>query len=302
MLLRAFSEDSSIILSGIFPSILAPKGYAGRERIVRAFQEYFAKRGHESGSELIKARVRSLTAYGISAEDIARFEAVNGFGILINTIPTAFWSVYHVFSDPEMLTRVREIALPLLSISTTEEGSPLYTLDIRQIREIPLLVSIMHESLRYHSSGAAARMVMEDFTLDKYLLKKDSMLMIPNREIHFHTETWGDTVNNFDPSRFMKTESQARVKKAPAGAFRGFGSGVNLCPGKNFATVEILAVIAMMALRFEITSVSGSWKYPGDDTSNMSTVITSPQNSVPIRIRPRPDFKAGKWVFQAARS
>jgi cytochrome P450 len=288
-----------MLLAGVFPSILAPKGYAGRESIVRGFQKYFAAGGHESGSELIKARVKSLTEYGIPPEDIARFEAVNGFGILINTLPTAFWSVYHVFSNPETLALVRELTLPLLSATTTDNGAPLYTLDVRQIREIPLLVSILHESLRYHSSGAAARMVMEDFTLnDKYLLKKDSMLLVPNREIHFHKETWGETVDTFDASRFMKTQIGGS-KKPPSGAFRGFGSGVNLCPGKNFATTEILAVVAMMVLRFDITPISGSWKYPGDDGNNMSTVICAPKDPVPVKIRPRQGLEGGTWVFKA---
>jgi cytochrome P450 len=224
---------------------------------------------------------------------------VNGFGILINTVPTAFWSIYHLFSDPKLLESVREAALPLLSTTTTEAGSKIYTIDIREIREMPLLVSIINESLRYHSTGAAPRMVMEDFTLNTYILKKNSVIMVPNHEIHFHKETWGQAVDRFDPLRFTRARSDdIEIKKPPVGAFRGFGSGVNMCPGKNFATLEILSVMVMMALRFDITPVSGTWRYPGDDGSNMSPVITSPKQPVPVKIIPRAGFEGVTWTFR----
>ncbi|TVY41103.1 25-hydroxycholesterol 7-alpha-hydroxylase [Lachnellula occidentalis] len=296
--LKSFSEESTMLLIGFLPSVLAPKGYAGREKIVKGFKKYFAAGGPKHGSQLIRARFHSLTEYGISLEDISRFEAVNGFGILINTIPTAFWSVYHVFSDANLLATVRELVQPLLNITKTDNGDPLFTIDIRQIKEIPLLVSILHEVLRYHASGAAARMVMEDFTLEgKYLFKKDSMLLIPNREIHSHGETWGENVGDFDAFRFIKNTTSS--KKPPSGAFRGFGSGVNLCPGKNFATAEILALIAMMVLRFDITPVLGTWAYPGDNNKNMSTVICSPDAPVPVEVRLRQGRELGTWVFKA---
>ncbi|KAM3064742.1 hypothetical protein ACMFMG_005737 [Clarireedia jacksonii] len=297
--LRDYSADSTMLLFGLFGGILAPKGYAGRERIVSAFKKYFAAGGHSLGSELVKARFRSLTAYGISPEDIARFETVNGFGILINTLPTAFWSLFHTLSDSKLLSIVRELVLPLLSKSVDESARLIYTLDIRHIRETPILVSIVHESLRYHTSGAAPRMVMEDFMLDnKYLLKKGSMLLIPNREIHFNEEAWGQTVNQFDAFRFSGDDTRTS-KKPPPSAFRGFGSGVNLCPGKNFATTEILAILAIMVLRFDIEPVSDSWENPGDNGDNMSTVVCIPKRPVLVKIKPRKEYAGGTWKIKA---
>jgi len=38
------------------PSVLATKGNSGREKVVGALEEYFAVKGHESGSDLVKAR------------------------------------------------------------------------------------------------------------------------------------------------------------------------------------------------------------------------------------------------------
>jgi cytochrome P450 len=296
---RAFSEGSTLLLAGVLPSIIAREAYAGREGIVKGFKEYFSAKGHESGSQLIKARWKSMREYDLSLDDISRLEACNGFGILINTLPTAFWEVYHIFSDAQILASVRELASPLVTTSKRDNGSPLYTLDVRKIREISLLVSILNESLRFHASGAAARMIMEDFMLDgRYLLKKDSMLMVPNREIHFHRDTWGENVDEFDHFRFMRNKVGGS-KTPPAGAFRGFGSGVNICPGKSFATTEILAVAVMMSLRFDITPVSGSWTYPGDDGRNMSTVICTPKDPVPVKISSRKAWATGTWVFKA---
>lgn len=40
-------------------------------------------------------------------------------------------------------------------------------------------------------------------------------------------------------------------------SFRAFGGGETLCPGRHFASSTILAVVAIVVLRFDITPVSG---------------------------------------------
>lgn len=291
---RVFSQNTSEFLMSPFPSIMTPKGYAGRERVVTAFREYFRTNSFDSGSDLIKSRVRSLKNYGICDEDIARLETVHGFGVLVNTLPTAFWSVYHVFSDPETLSLVRKLIEPLVSASSSPAGTPIRILDASKLGDIPALVSIVDESIRFHSNGAGARLVMEDFVLDdQYLLKKDSFLMMPNREVHFDADAWEEDAERFNASRFVTQGN----KKKPNTAFRGFGSGVNACPGKNFARSSILSMIAMLVLRFEITPIEGKWTNPGDDGSNMSLVICPPKKKVGVNFRPREGWGNEEWTF-----
>lgn len=279
-----------------FPNLLAPKGYAGREKVVASFREYFRAQGYETGSDLVRSRVKSLRDYNVSDEDIARLETVHGFGILVNTLPTAFWSIFHILSDSEVLSMVRKVVQQHVTTSSAE-GTLLHIIDASKLREEPLLASIVNESLRYHANGGGARLVTEDIMLDgQYMLKKDSFLLMPNHEIHFHTEAWGESAGRFEATRFVNEHGD---KKKSHTAFRGFGSGVNACPGRNFATTSILAMVAMLVSRFDILPIGGTWRNPGDDISNMSIVISEPKDKTAVRFRLRNGWEAGDWAFKA---
>jgi cytochrome P450 len=135
------------------------------------------------------------------------------------------------------------------------------TTDLKRMKDIPILFSVLQESLRHRSSGAGARLVLEDTLVDdNYLLKKDLFLMIPNHELHFSAQAWGSTAQKFSGERFSPTTS----KKIPSGAFRGFGGGVNLCPGRFF-------------VRYDIQPVDGLWVELGQNLNNMSLAIAPPK-------------------------
>ena len=290
-LCRDFADDTVMLLANTIPSVLASKGYRGRERVVNALETYFNANRHQASSILLKSRLQILE-HEIAPKDIARFECVNGIAILANTVPTAFWTLYHVFSNPTILATVREQAGALLDV--TQDGDRLLrTIDSSRLNEIPILFSVLQESLRYRTSGAGSRMLLEDVLLeDRYLLKKGSFLIIPSHEMHFDIDAWGETVRDFDPQRFLKPNA----RKIHAGAFRGFGGGANLCPGKYFAMREVVAMVAMFALRYDMVPVSGAWVEPGQDTTNMSLAIAPPKKKVVVDILPRKGGEGGSWA------
>ena len=280
-----------MLLANCMPSVLASKGYRGRQRVAKALETYFNADGHQTSSILLKARFQTL-GHDIALEDIARCECVNGIAILANTVPTAFWTLYHVFSSPTILTTVREQASALLDVKY--DGDRLVrTIDLGKINEVPILFSILQESLRYRTSGAGSRLLLEDVMLeDRYLLKKGSFLIIPSHEMHFNTEAWGETVQDFDTQRFLKPNA----RKIHSGAFRGFGGGANLCPGKYFAMREVVAMVAMFALRYDMAPMSGTWVEPGQDTTNMSLAIAPPKRKVVVDVLPREGWESGSWA------
>src|SRR5688572_10285905 len=96
-----------IALPGILPRILAPRAVAGLEAVVRAMDQYYASGGHLHASQLTMARYTALRGT-MNISDIARAECVNGLAIITNSVPAAFWTVWHVFSDPAVLSRVRD--------------------------------------------------------------------------------------------------------------------------------------------------------------------------------------------------
>lgn len=274
------------------PSVTCAKAYAGRERFVAAFERYFANGGPDTASHLVQARSKASEGYGLSMNDKARFEVVQGHAILANTTPTAFWTLYHVFSNPAILEEVREQVLTLLTVEK-QNNTTTRTINVSKIREVALLDSILHESLRHYGSGTGSRIVLEDTMLDeKYLLKKSSFVFMPNHSYHFDRSSWGPTVNDFDAHRFMNAKSH------PSGTFRGFGGGVNLCPGRFFAMSEILSMCAMFALRYDITPISGDWVHPGTDSSNMSLIVHPPKQKVEVKFAVRKGWEGGSWAFR----
>ncbi len=282
-----------MLSTGIMPSVLASKGNSGREKVVRALEEYFAVKGHESGSDLVKARFQILQN-DIGPKDIARFECVNGMALLVNTGPTAFWTIYHTFASTKILASVRDHIHTILSIEE-QHGQIFRTIDLSRLKEVPILTSVLQESLRHRATGAGPRMVLEDTILDnRYLLKRDSYLIIPNHEMHFDLGAWGESVMDFDAQRFIRSGSN----KIPPGAFRGFGGGVNLCPGKAFATTEVVALLAMLAMRYEMKPTSGQWTDPQQDMTNMSLAISPPQSKIIVEMLPREGLRCSSWAFK----
>jgi len=244
---------------------------------------------------MTKGRYEVVKQYGISPKDTARFEAVQGVTILSNTVPSGFWTLFHVLSRPSILEIVRAEAIKLLSISESD-GRIIRTLDVSKIREVSILVSTMQESLRHQGLGSGTRMVVEDTMLDsRYLLQKGAFLMMPNEPFHFNEIAWGPNVHAFDASRFTKSESSHKMH---SGAFRAFGGGANLCPGRFFATTEILSMVCMCALRYDISPVNGKWTDPKPDISIMSSIVLPPKEKLMVNIEARKGMENGAWAFK----
>ncbi|MCJ1456811.1 hypothetical protein MMC28_007176 [Mycoblastus sanguinarius] len=201
----------------------------------------------------MKAFGKTSNGHNLPINDRARLDAVNGHAILANTIPTAFWTLFHVLSDPELLEEVRRQVMLLLTVED-ENGTLARTICINKIRDVPILNSVLYESLRHHASGTGSWIVLEDTTLDdRYVLKKDCYVFMPNQSYHFDGTAWGSKVIDFDATRFLKSNKSIHH----AGAFRGLGGGANLCPCRFFAINEMLSMCAIFALRYNVEPTLG---------------------------------------------
>jgi len=290
--------------------------------VVRAFAEYIRNGHWHGGAAVAKVRQVLNAKYGISPEDSARFEITNMIGILVNTAPAAFWLIMHVYSHPGLLEDLRKEVEGILHVSSeVDSGGVVRTLDISLLKtSCPLLFSTYQELLRIHSSNASVRWVMQDTLLaDKYLLKKDGIIQMPSKVMHEDMEIWGPTAAVFDPRRFVKVDSNSKpdakggvggagavgekTQKQHPAAFRAFGGGSTLCPGRFFATTEIMSVVAMFLLRFDLAPVGGNLSLPTQVGNSLATSIQAPTRDVRVRVRRRGGkWEGGRWRFVRSES
>ncbi|KAH7304032.1 cytochrome P450 [Stachybotrys elegans] len=281
------------LMINVLPGVTAAKYLEARESLVKVFEKYFDDKCHlhPEASAFIRERYELFCQQGIPANDRARIEVVTSLALLINTVPTATWFIYHAFSDPAILSDCRaELA------KATKEDNGVSTVDLEIIKhQCPIMLSTFQEVLRFHTSGVATRQVLQDHLLDgRYLLKKGSMLLIPASVQHNLTSTWGDDAGSFNHKRFVALGARRDRKRAMA--FRAFGGGLDLCPGRHFATTDVLAFAALAMLRFDIQPTKGEWVLPTTENTSQGFTINQPDTDVEIEIRSR-STKAWKVVL-----
>ena len=125
-----------------------------------------------------------------------------------------------------------------------------------------------------------------------YLLKKNSLVQIPTDVVHKAPTNWGDDATGTDYTRFLEP---ARGKKHPL-AFRSFGGAPFICPGRQIATTEVLAAVAMLVMRFDLVPVRGTYVTPPQNLS-MFASVPPPKHDVEVFFKPREGWQ-GEWEFR----
>ncbi|KAI0390025.1 cytochrome P450 [Xylariaceae sp. FL0594] len=296
-----FESGFMSILIGILPSLTARKPVAARTKVAKAFEKYYKAGGVNQASALAKKRYQAEIDNNVPLADIARYEVGGSIAVLVNTAPAAFWTLLLLHSHPGLLGEIRQEVDACTKTTTTEDGSTLKTLDITTLKEsCPLLLSAYQEVLRYRSMGTSVREVMEDTYLDQWLLKKGAMIQIPSRVIHQDGSLWGDDVEEYNPRRFLPEEKKNRPRDV---CFRAFGGGKTLCPGRHFATNEILAVVATFVARFDMSlKEGGAWRLPTVMNTNVAAVVMQPDDDIEVEVKLRKGFEDVKWAVNLRES
>ncbi|KAL2061782.1 hypothetical protein VTL71DRAFT_7160 [Oculimacula yallundae] len=256
----------SLVL-GIMPSIVAPKAYKARETVQAALRTYY---GHGYDLEpdvakLTKARAEHYRRYKLSSKDIGDFELALLHVSTANAVPTVFWLVAFIVSDPALVATLREELKSVITISKLKGGKRQAKIDITRLDpDCPLLVSSYREVVRLVNSQLGTRRVMADCTISDgkstYLLRKGWDINMPSGVSHLSTESWGPNAASFDARRFMKLdvkEVMSEKAKEEKRAYIPFGGGKHLCPGRNFAFAEILGFTAALVMGFDVKAKDG---------------------------------------------
>jgi len=264
-----------------------------RESVVGALGDYFSSKSHAQGSPIVNAHY-PIFAENVDHADIARFECANGLALFANTVPTTFWAIFHIFSDPGLL---KEIRSQIASITDTEVSADqeiiLHKINTRKLKEATMLFSLIEEVCRHRATGATAYSVIKDTSVrdgaDTYLLKEGGVVIIANKAIHTDKRVWGKDVDTFVPNRFEK--------KTPSHASLGFGRGANACCGKNFALYHIASFIGIVAMRYDINPLEAAWSEPGQDARDSVAQVAPPNRRPRVKFTSREDSNRVSWTF-----
>lgn len=191
----------------------------------------------------------------------------------------------------------------------------------------PTLYAVYKEVLRLGSNNFGTRLVQADTTLTatghhrddydddggggdgNYFLRQGGMVQIAGGVMHADRSTWGDDANVFNPDRHLErninnkttittaetaatTKTTKKKNSVHPAAFRAFGGGKTMCPGRHFATGQILSLVACIVLRFEMEGVDeadgiGEIQVPNVDEYILPVHILEPVAGDPVRVRIR---------------
>ncbi|KAF1991366.1 cytochrome P450 [Aulographum hederae CBS 113979] len=313
-----FEAGVPLCIINVFPSITARKAVKGREKVAKAMYDYYKQGHHKEASAWIQGRIKLNLGHGLTEWEAMKLEVATTFGILGNAVSSSFWLLAYIYSSPTLLAEIRAEVDPVVSTEESADGTT-NVISVTKVRErCPLLHSCMREILRLHAPMTSARWVQQDTTLDDtYLLRAGSVVQIAGGVLHADTRVWGHDAAIFNPRRFLHnvngtfqvapstSENGTSEKEKEKGsqvhpaAFRAFGGGYVLCPGRHFAATEMMGFVAAMVARFDIEGLDGKTMVrPEPVKSDFPIVVLKPERDVGVRVKRRSGTeKGGKWRY-----
>ncbi|KAF1967488.1 cytochrome P450 [Bimuria novae-zelandiae CBS 107.79] len=303
-----WESDIVAYMTGILPSIFAQKARNGLERCVEGFDKYAKVDGYKDAYYLLQNRKALHEEIGISRHEHARLELGICLAFNPNASTIAFWILNNICSRPELLAEIRE------EIEKNAIIAP-GTISFPKLRDAcPLLNSVYKETMRTTAPMTSARLVREDTVIaDTYLLRKGAFVQIAGSLLHEDASIWGPDVSSFNPRRFQhfsngsKTDingnvSSAKADQIHASAFRGFGGGASLCPGRHIAQMEIISLTAAIVSAFDLVAPEGKHVVAWDPPRNVKKFIIAavkPLELLKVRFKKREGTENVQWILQA---
>lgn len=292
-------------MTGVLPSVFAREASRGLKACVKAFKEYIEEDGYKDAYKLVTDRYQLHLEEGITdTEELAKLEVVLSFGINSNASITMFWTLDQIYSRPELLSRIREE----IRLNALQGPGELSSDSLN--KACPHLYSAWRETLRLYVPSASARVVTADTMIaDTWLLRKGAMVQLSGDVVHHNKEVWGPDASVFNPDRFLysmngsKTNPDGSVPKGKehfihSAAFRSFGGGVSLCPGRTLAAREILGLTAVLVMGFDMEPVTGTTWTPPADANRIPVAGMKPLAPLKVRMRMRKEFEGVKWELK----
>lgn len=207
-------------------------------------------RAGETVSNVIQAVLDFTRKHGTKTRDVAAFLLADMFATQANAPPAAAWLILKLAENPESIERLRgEIEAGLTQCGGRVEDL-LRSKEVMNGPTFGFLTSAIRETLRYVTSVASIRRVMQDTVIGGnrsndddggdagVQLRKGEMIYCMTRPthtdsaVHRHAERW-------IPERFLpEFKAQGYAGKAVRNDMMPFGGGTSMCEGGSSLASE----------------------------------------------------------------
>jgi hypothetical protein len=312
---KVFEEGMLALLVDFLPAITARKPYLARQRILDGLIEFVEKERYKKASTLIQQRVSINLKHGLSKKMTGHAELIMLFAIVGNAVPTTFWLLGNLFSRPDLLAEVRQEIERAVTVTEVDgREKEMRTIHVDMLKSVaPVLLSAYRETLRMVANLSSVRWILSDTLIaEKYILKKDSICQIASGVIHVDESIWGAGAGDFKPTRFMttseatwsgsmteKTATAPLPKNVPSAAFRAFGGGSVICPGRHFAQSEIIGFVAAVVMGFNVEKPGGGAIHlPERNNEVIPLAVMKPAGECRVAIERRKGLQKVKWELE----
>ncbi|KAF2971817.1 hypothetical protein GQX73_g1711 [Xylaria multiplex] len=164
-----------------------------------------------------------------------------------STATSLSWALYVLSTRHEIQDHLRAEIQGLLKCSAKP------TLD--EINGLPYLHNFVREVLRvYAPSLMSPRQASKDLVIEGVYIPKGTRVDLHMPLIHHHKGVWGADASVFRPERWEELTGDS----ASLYAFQAFIQGPRICPGKNFAVVEIKAMLIELVSKWRFIGIESS--------------------------------------------
>lgn len=159
------------------------------------------------------------------------------------------WVWYALDSQPEAVRRLREEITAKAPCTAQADSSGL---TVQEVYGMEYLDASIKEVMRLHPPfWVSSRMPIEDDYFGDYLVKKGTVIVLPQIIMHRHVRWW-DEPNAFIPERFMGGKGDA----IDPGVYFPFSQGPRKCSGYRFAELEARTAFAKFLPLFKVKALN----------------------------------------------
>jgi cytochrome P450 len=136
---------------------------------------------------------------------------------------------------------------------------------------------VFSEAMRlYPPAPIITRTAVQPFSLSGLMVPEGTVVIVPIHAVHHHASIW-ENPERFDPERFAPERAKARHRYA----YMPFGAGPRICIGSAFATMEAVAILAVLLQGVRLRSPSGEMPKP------RMKVTLRPRQEPQMQVEPR---------------